>query len=110
MIRRNPSLSVVIIRDGEQLYWKTHELADSDATGDESESIHLTPPTYTGGQGNYTIGVRMEGAGKSAILDVREMAESAPDEDGCYFVLASLTEDGPVFGRGTSDEHTNCTG
>lgn len=38
------SVSILIVRDGEKRYWRTHELATDG-------SLHVEPPEYTPGRG-----------------------------------------------------------
>ncbi|KPN30511.1 hypothetical protein SY89_01246 [Halolamina pelagica] len=92
------SVSILIVRDGEKLYWRSHELATDD-------SHHIDPPDYDPGRGQYTVAARVDG-GPSAVHEVSETEN--PVDGNCHFVLVRLTEGNVAFGRGTADEYTNC--
>lgn len=92
------SVSILIVRDGEKLYWRTHELATDG-------SLHVEPPDYDPGRGQYTVAARVDG-GPSAVHEVSETENTVGGD--CHFVLVRLTEGDVAFGRGTADEYTNC--
>ncbi len=94
--------SVFLLRDGNRVYWETHELGSN-------RSITLSPPTYEGGTGHHIVGVQKVETNASEVLEVTELAGYQTEEDNCYFIVAKLTETGLWIGRGTSDEYTNCT-
>jgi len=91
-------VSTLIARNGEKLYWRTHDLATDD-------SLHVEPPDYDPGRGQYTIAVRIED-GPSEVHEVSETAN--PVAGDCHFVLVKLTGDHIAFGRGTAEEYTTC--
>ncbi|WP_181687416.1 hypothetical protein [Halorhabdus salina] len=95
--------SVFLLRDGNRIYWETHEL-------DNNGSLRLTPPTYEGGTGHHLLGIRNTDTNTTEVLDVTEWAQHQSEDDNCYFIWVTLSETGIRIGRATGlDEYKNCT-
>jgi hypothetical protein len=110
------TVSVFIFRGEEAVYWQTHRFAATGTKSDVTDGTIITPPEIESVQmyppedeaGHYMIGIYVEETDQRMLLDLTELARTSPDSDGCYLLHIFITEDGPVFGRGTSEEYTNC--
>jgi hypothetical protein len=100
------TVAVVIVRDGERVYWREHEIGGTTTAGNTTvnRSTAITPPDFDPGFGRYLVGVRVRETSENGVFDLTDVDR----EDDCYHVIMSLTGAGPAFGFGSSDEYTNC--
>lgn len=99
------TVAVVIVRDGERVYWQEHEIPGTTVGNTTvNRSTAIAPPDFDPGFGRYLVGVRVRETGESGVLDLTDVVR----EDDCYHVVVSLTEAGPAFALGASDEYANC--
>ena len=102
-------ISLLVIRDGDRLYWRTHELAGTETDG--SCNVLIAPPTYEAGKGSYLIGVQVESTDESELFDVNKVLQAESDENDCFWVEVSLFKRGDMaLGNPLKDEGvTNCS-
>lgn len=108
-VPKDRTVSLLVVRDDETLYWERHKLV-GDTSSEGEGGIRLTPPDFEAGAGQYTLAMHVEESGESERLSSAEIVDRWNDSDGCYWIIGAIKDVGPTFAHATGDASFDCSG